>query len=108
MRLTLPLSPSFGPSPRRHVRRIGSPLSRITARHLPGREFGLLPALGCAVVVYLASAHTAALPEEPAHLRHAPQSSDEYRCARKRTSGLLNARGGHQARVGPITSTTSD
>jgi hypothetical protein len=42
--LTLPPTLSCGPSPRRHVRRVGPRLSKITARHLPGREPGLPPA----------------------------------------------------------------
>ena len=51
MRLTLPPSSSCRPSPRRHVRRVGSRFGRITARHLPGREPGLPPALCRAVLV---------------------------------------------------------
>src|SRR5262245_1245797 len=49
--LTLPPSLPCRSSPRRHIGRVGSRLSWITARHLPGREPGLPPALRRAILV---------------------------------------------------------
>src|SRR5262245_47526388 len=50
MLLTRQPSLPCGPPPRHHIRRVRSRFSRITARHLPGREPGLSPALHRAVL----------------------------------------------------------
>jgi hypothetical protein len=63
--LALPPSLSCGASPRRHVRRVGSRLSRIAAWHLPGREPGLSPALRRAVLVDERAEPHARLAERP-------------------------------------------